>query len=48
MDSYTQNVTNRPVNPPSAKVAKEHQSGEKKLLTVNPGDRIAGQSQTIE
>lgn len=46
MDSYTQNVTNQTGNS-SAKVTK-HQLGEKPPLTVNPGDRIAGQSQTIE
>lgn len=47
MDSYTQNVTNQLVDP-RAKVAKEHQLGEKRPLTVNPGDRIVSQSQTIE
>lgn len=32
----------------SAKAAKKHQTGEKRLLTVNPGDKIAENPQTIE
>lgn len=32
----------------SAKVAKNRQVGEKRPLTVNPGDRVAKEPQTIE
>ena len=32
----------------SAKITKEHQSGERRHLTANPGDRIAEMPQTIE